>query len=63
MHYYESLESLKKDQNILLLKHKGGKVVIMDKDIYHNKMLNLLSGREAYKLLISNPFSLIQNCN
>ena len=60
--FRKNLGSLKKDQSIIVTKaNRDGKVVLMDREVYHDKMLDLISDRETYKPLISNPLSRIQS--
>ena len=42
---------------IILLADKGGATVIMDKDDYNSKMMNMLDDTDVYKKLKCDPTS------
>ena len=53
---FEALKSLNNNHNIVVLKaDKGGATVILNKDDYHNKMLDHLLNSRSYKKLDKNP--------
>ena len=53
---FEALKSLNSNPNIVVLKaDKGGATVILNKEDYHNKMLDHLLNSGSYKKLDKNP--------